>query len=384
MEKNNAAKGKRNPADEAGGSKKNDRNNINKFRKKRAARKLWLNLGILTLIVLVIVLVVVNWSRIIAPLKDAYSIDELKTLDVILTCQGGDYTSEVFPKLREAGWQGYWIDAASSLRMEDDAVIVLDPVNRKVIDQALDAGTRNYIGGNCTVSLMLMALGGLFDAGLVEWMSAMTYQAASGAGAQNMRELLKQMGAAHASVADDLANPASAILDIDRKVAETLRSEAFPTEHFGAPLGGSLIPWIDKELPNGQSREEWKAQAETNKILARFKNPIPVDGICVRVGAMRCHSQALTIKLNKDVPLTDIEGLISQHNPWVKLVPNHREVSVRELTPAAVTGTLSVPVGRLRKLNMGSQYLGAFTVGDQLLWGAAEPLRRMLRILLER
>lgn len=293
----------------------------------------------------------------IAPLKDAYSIDELKTLDVILTCQGGDYTSEVFPKLREAGWQGYWIDAASSLRMEDDAVIVLDPVNRKVIDQALDAGTRNYIGGNCTVSLMLMALGGLFDAGLVEWMSAMTYQAASGAGAQNMRELLKQMGAAHASVADDLANPASAILDIDRKVAETLRSEAFPTEHFGAPLGGSLIPWIDKELPNGQSREEWKAQAETNKILARFKNPIPVDGICVRVGAMRCHSQALTIKLNKDVPLTDIEGLISQHNPWVKLVPNHREVSVRELTPAAVTGTLSVPVGRLRKLNMGSQYL---------------------------
>ena len=320
----------------------------------------------------------------IAPLKDAYSIDELKTLDVILTCQGGDYTSEVFPKLREAGWQGYWIDAASSLRMEDDAVIVLDPVNRKVIDQALDAGTRNYIGGNCTVSLMLMALGGLFDAGLVEWMSAMTYQAASGAGAQNMRELLKQMGAAHTSVADDLANPASAILDIDRKVAETLRSEAFPTEHFGAPLGGSLIPWIDKELPNGQSREEWKAQAETNKILARFKNPIPVDGICVRVGAMRCHSQALTIKLNKDVPLTDIEGLISQHNPWVKLVPNHREVSVRELTPAAVTGTLSVPVGRLRKLNMGSQYLGAFTVGDQLLWGAAEPLRRMLRILLER
>ena len=320
----------------------------------------------------------------IAPLKDAYSIDELKTLDVILTCQGGDYTSEVFPKLREAGWQGYWIDAASSLRMEDDAVIVLDPVNRKVIDQALDAGTRNYIGGNCTVSLMLMALGGLFDAGLVEWMSAMTYQAASGAGAQNMRELLKQMGAAHASVADDQANPASAILDIDRKVAETLRSEAFPIEHFGAPLGGSLIPWIDKELPNGQSREEWKAQAETNKILARFKNPIPVDGICVRVGAMRCHSQALTIKLNKDVPLTDIEGLISQHNPWVKLVPNHREVSVRELTPAAVTGTLSVPVGRLRKLNMGSQYLGAFTVGDQLLWGAAEPLRRMLRILLER
>ncbi|KJK00366.1 aspartate-semialdehyde dehydrogenase [Pseudomonas sp. PDM23] len=320
----------------------------------------------------------------IAPLKDAYSIEELKTLDVILTCQGGDYTSEVFPKLREAGWQGYWIDAASSLRMQDDAVIVLDPVNRKVIDNSLDAGTKNYIGGNCTVSLMLMALGGLFEAGLVEWMSAMTYQAASGAGAQNMRELIKQMGAINASVADDLANPSSAILDIDRKVAEAIRSDAMPTENFGAPLAGSLIPWIDKELPNGQSREEWKGQAETNKILGRFKNPIPVDGICVRIGAMRCHSQALTIKLNKDVPIADIEGLISQHNPWVKLIPNQREISMRELTPAAVTGTLSVPVGRLRKLNMGTQYLGAFTVGDQLLWGAAEPLRRMLRILLER
>lgn len=320
----------------------------------------------------------------IAPLKDAYSIEELKTLDVILTCQGGDYTNEVFPKLREAGWNGYWIDAASSLRMQDDAVIVLDPVNRKVIDHSLDAGTKNYIGGNCTVSLMLMALGGLFEAGLVEWMSAMTYQAASGAGAQNMRELIKQMGATHGAVADDLANPASAILDIDRKVAETMRSEAFPAENFGVPLAGSLIPWIDKELPNGQSREEWKGQAETNKILGRFKSPIPVDGICVRIGSMRCHSQALTIKLNKDVPIADIEGLISQHNPWVKLVPNHREISMRELTPTAVTGTLSVPVGRLRKLNMGSQYLGAFTVGDQLLWGAAEPLRRMLRILLER
>ncbi|MCG8905795.1 MULTISPECIES: aspartate-semialdehyde dehydrogenase [unclassified Pseudomonas] len=320
----------------------------------------------------------------IAPLKDAYSIEELKTLDVILTCQGGDYTSEVFPKLREAGWQGYWIDAASSLRMQDDAVIVLDPVNRKVIDNSLDAGTKNYIGGNCTVSLMLMALGGLFEAGLVEWMSAMTYQAASGAGAQNMRELIKQMGAINASVADDLVNPSSAILDIDRKVAEAIRSDAMPTENFGAPLAGSLIPWIDKELPNGQSREEWKGQAETNKILGRFKNPIPVDGICVRIGAMRCHSQALTIKLNKDVPIADIEGLISQHNPWVKLIPNQREISMRELTPAAVTGTLSVPVGRLRKLNMGTQYLGAFTVGDQLLWGAAEPLRRMLRILLER
>ncbi|MDP3817169.1 aspartate-semialdehyde dehydrogenase [Pseudomonas sp.] len=320
----------------------------------------------------------------IAPLKDAYSIDELKSLDVILTCQGGDYTSEVFPKLREAGWQGYWIDAASTLRMADDAVIVLDPVNRKVIDQQLDAGTKNYIGGNCTVSLMLMALGGLYEAGLVEWMSAMTYQAASGAGAQNMRELIKQMGAINASVADELADPASAILDIDRKVAEAMRGESFPVDNFGVPLAGSLIPYIDKELPNGQSREEWKAQAETNKILGRFKSPIPVDGLCVRIGAMRCHSQALTIKLNKDVPLSDIEGLISQHNPWVKLVPNQREASIRELGPTAVTGTLSVPVGRLRKLNMGSQYLGAFTVGDQLLWGAAEPLRRMLRILLER
>ncbi|OHC13074.1 MAG: aspartate-semialdehyde dehydrogenase, partial [Pseudomonadales bacterium GWC1_66_9] len=313
----------------------------------------------------------------IAPLKDAYSIEDLKTLDAIITCQGGDYTSEVFPKLREAGWQGYWIDAASSLRMADDAVIVLDPVNRRVIDQSLDAGTKNYIGGNCTVSLMLMALGGLYEAGLVEWMNAMTYQAASGAGAQNMRELIRQMGTINAAVAAELADPASAILEIDRKVAETQRSAEFPVDHFGVPLAGSLIPYIDKELPNGQSREEWKGQAETNKILGRIKNPIPVDGICVRVGAMRCHSQALTIKLNKDVPIADIEGLISQHNPWVKLVPNHRDASMQELSPAAVTGTLTVPVGRLRKLNMGSQYLGAFTVGDQLLWGAAEPLRRM-------
>ncbi len=320
----------------------------------------------------------------IEPLKDAYNLDDLKGLDVILTCQGGDYTHEVFPKLRAAGWQGYWIDAASALRMQDDAVIVLDPVNRKVIDTKLDAGVTNFIGGNCTVSLMLMGLGGLFEAGLVEWMAAMTYQAASGAGAQNMRELIRQMGEINGSVAAELADPASAILEIDRKVAQTQRSAEFPTEHFGVPLAGSLIPYIDKELPNGQSREEWKGQAETNKILGRFKNPIPVDGLCVRIGAMRCHSQALTIKLNRDVPLADIEGFISQHNPWVKLVPNHREDSMRELSPTAVTGTLNVPVGRLRKLNMGSQYLGAFTVGDQLLWGAAEPLRRMLRILLER
>lgn len=321
----------------------------------------------------------------IAPLKDAYSIEELKTLDVILTCQGGDYTTEVFPKLREAGWQGYWIDAASTLRMADDAVIVLDPVNRGVIDDSLDAGVKNYIGGNCTVSLMLMALGGLYEAGLVEWMTAMTYQAASGAGAQNMRELIKQMGVIHNSVADEVANQSSAILEIDRKVAELQRSDDFPTDNFGVPLAGSLIPYIDKELPNGQSREEWKGQAETNKILGNTDGQIiPVDGLCVRIGAMRCHSQALTIKLKHDVPMAEIERLISQHNPWVKLVPNTREASMRDLSPTAVTGTLTVPVGRLRKLNMGPEYLGAFTVGDQLLWGAAEPLRRMLRILLER
>ncbi|MFB9885395.1 aspartate-semialdehyde dehydrogenase [Balneatrix alpica] len=319
----------------------------------------------------------------IPTLKDAYSIDELKTMDIIITCQGGDYTNDVFPRLRQAGWQGYWIDAASALRMADDSVIILDPVNKNVIKDALHQGVKNYVGGNCTVSLMLMALGGLFEKGLVEWMTAMTYQAASGAGAQNMRELLKQMGAANQHVAAELATPSSAILDIDRKVADLLRSDTYPTENFGVPLAGSLIPWIDKELESGQSKEEWKGQVETNKILGRSGNPIPVDGICVRIGAMRCHSQALTIKLNKDVPLADIEGLLAQHNDWVKVVPNHREVSMKELTPAAVTGTLSVPVGRLRKLNMGPQYLGAFTVGDQLLWGAAEPLRRMLRILLE-
>src|SRR5471032_1209551 len=318
------------------------------------------------------------------PLKDAKSIADLKRVDAIVTCQGGDYTNEIQPKLRAVGWDGFWIDAASALRMKNDAVIILDPVNMQVIKDALGRGVKNYIGGNCTVSLMLMALHGLFKEGLIEWMTAMTYQAASGAGAQNMRELIAQMGATHAAVADQLADPASAILDIDRRVAEAMRSDAYPTENFGVPLAGSLIPWIDKELPNGQSREEWKAQAETNKILGRFKSPIPVDGICVRIGAMRCHSQALTIKLNKDVPIADIEGLISQHNPWVKLVPNSREASIQELSPTKVTGTLNVPVGRLRKLNMGTQYLGAFTVGDQLLWGAAEPLRRMLRILLER
>ncbi len=317
-----------------------------------------------------------------SPLKDAKDIDALKALDIIISCQGGDYTTEVFPTLRAAGWTGHWIDAASSLRMKDDTVIILDPVNLDVIEASLAKGGRNWIGGNCTVSLMLMALGGLFKAGLVEWMTSMTYQAASGAGAQNMRELLVQMGEAHGAVKNLLDDPASAILDIDRKVAGVLRDEKFPTANFGVPLAGSLIPWIDKDLGNGQSREEWKGQAETNKILGRTAQPIPVDGLCVRVGAMRCHSQALTIKLVKDVPLDEINGILAAHNDWVKVVPNEREITLKELTPTAVTGTLGVPVGRLRKLSMGPQYLSAFTVGDQLLWGAAEPLRRMLRILL--
>jgi len=317
-------------------------------------------------------------------LKDAKSIAELKSLDTIITCQGGDYSNEIYPQLRAAGWKGYWIDAASALRMKDDAVIILDPVNRNVINDALARGVKDYIGGNCTVSLMLMGLGGLFAHGLVEWMSAMTYQAASGAGAQNMRELIQQMGAIHGAVANRLSEPTSAILEIDRTVAETLRSSALPTEHFGVPLAGSLIPWIDKQLENGQSKEEWKGQAETNKILGRSEQPIPIDGLCVRIGAMRCHSQALTIKLTHDVPLADIIDLIGTANEWVKVIPNERERSIRELTPAAVTGTLRIPVGRLRKLAMGPSYLTAFTCGDQLLWGAAEPLRRMLRILLEK
>jgi len=317
-----------------------------------------------------------------APLKDASSIADLERMDAIVTCQGGDYTNEIYPKLRAAGWNGYWIDAASALRMKDDAVIILDPVNMQVIKDALARGVRNYIGGNCTVSLMLMALHGLFKEGLVEWLTAMTYQAASGAGAQNMRELLAQMGAAHAAAGDLLADPASAILEIDRRVADMLRSDALPREHFGAALAGSLIPWIDKEMDNGQSREEWKGQAEGNKILGREHQPIPIDGLCVRIGAMRCHSQALTIKLTRDLPLAEIEAILASANDWVKVIPNTRAASMRELTPAAVTGSLSVPVGRLRKLNMGGKYLSAFTVGDQLLWGAAEPLRRMLRVLL--
>jgi len=320
----------------------------------------------------------------VPPLKDAKSVDELKAMDIIITCQGGDYTSEMFPKLRAAGWKGYWIDAASTLRMEKDAIIILDPVNMDVIKDGIQKGVKNYIGGNCTVSLMLIGLGGLFKAGLIEWMTSMTYQAASGAGANNMRELIKQMGVVHASVKDKLADPASAILDIDRTVAETIRGNDYPKEYFGAPLAGSLIPWIDKQLPSGQSKEEWKGQVETNKILGRDANPILIDGLCVRIGAMRCHSQALTIKLKKNVPLDEIHDMLAKANPWAKVVPNDRDVSMRELTPAAVTGTLSVPVGRLRKLTMGPEYLTAFTCGDQLLWGAAEPLRRMLRILIER
>ena len=319
----------------------------------------------------------------VPPLKDAKNIDELRKMDVLISCQGGDYTSAIIPKLRSSDWTGYWIDAASTLRMADDAVIILDPVNLDVIQDALKKGVKNYIGGNCTVSLMLMGLGGLFKHNLVEWMTSMTYQAASGAGAQNMRELLQQMGALHLATKDLLKDPSSAILDIDRVASGIMRDERFPTEHFGVPLAGSLIPWIDKDLGNGQSREEWKGMAETNKILGRSQNPIPVDGICVRIGTMRCHSQALTIKLNRDVPLNEIEALLAAANPWVKVIPNQREDTIKELTPASVSGTLSVPVGRLRKLPMGGHYLAAFTVGDQLLWGAAEPLRRMLRILIE-
>ena len=322
------------------------------------------------------------------PLQDASNIEALKACEIIITCQGGDYTKEVFPKLRAAGWNGHWIDAASSLRMADDAVIILDPVNMNVIKDSLAKGGKNWIGGNCTVSLMLMGLGGLFQNDLVEWATSMTYQAASGAGAQNMRELISQMGVIHDSVKDLLADPASAILDIDRKVAETIRSDSFPKKNFrNTPLAGSLIPWIDVPYENGQSKEEWKGGAECNKILGkpafRSAGSIPIDGLCVRIGAMRCHSQALTIKLKKDVPLDEISDMLAKANQWAKVVPNDREISERELTPAAVTGTLTVPVGRLHKMAMGTDYLAAFTCGDQLLWGAAEPLRRMLRILLD-
>ena len=323
-----------------------------------------------------------------APLLDANDVAAIAGLDAVISCQGGDYTKAMHPALRAAGFTGYWIDAASALRMKDDAVIILDPVNRDVIDAAYKTGVKNFIGGNCTVTLMMMALAGLFRHDLIEWMTCMTYQSASGAGAQNMRELLVQMGEAHMAARDLLQDPASAILDIDREVAGILRDPNFPKEHFGVPLAGSLIPWIDRDLGNGMSREEWKGGAETNKILGRLpgsgKSPIPVDSICVRVGAMRCHSQALTIKLRRDVPLAEIEAMIAAGNEWVRVVPNTSEESVRRLTPAAVTGTLEIPIGRLRKLAMGGEYLGAFTVGDQLLWGAAEPLRRMVRILVGR
>jgi aspartate-semialdehyde dehydrogenase len=322
-------------------------------------------------------------------LQDAYDIAALERCDIVITAQGGDYTTEVFPKLRAAGWNGHWIDAASTLRMQDNAVIVLDPVNMPVIQDALAKGNRDWIGGNCTVSCMLMGVGALYKAGLVEWMSTQTYQAASGGGAQHMRELLTQYGALHAEVRALLDDPKSAILEIDRLVAAKQRAlTADETKNFGVPLGGSLIPWIDRDLGNGMTKEEWKGMAETNKILGRgdgFGTPaVPVDGFCVRVGAMRCHSQALTFKLKKDVPLPDIEAMIAADNEWVKVVPNNREATLRDLTPVAVTGTMTIPVGRLRKLAMGPEYLGAFTIGDQLLWGAAEPLRRMLRILLDK
>ncbi len=317
-------------------------------------------------------------------LKDANDIEALKQMDAIVSCQGGDYTKAVYKPLRKAGWTGYWIDAASSLRMDNNAVIVLDPVNRNVIDDALDKGIKTFAGGNCTVSLMLMGLGGLFKADLIEWMTSMTYQAASGGGARHMRELITQMGLIRDEVAGELADPASAILDIDKKVADKIASGTLPSDNFGVPLAGSLIPWIDVKLDNGQSKEEWKGYVETNKILGRSDNPIAIDGTCVRIGAMRCHSQAFTIKLKQNVPLDEIEQMIAEANDWVKVIPNERDISAAELTPVNVTGTLDIPVGRLRKMNIGEDYLNAFSVGDQLLWGAAEPLRRMLRIVIAR
>jgi len=321
-------------------------------------------------------------GKTVPAVKDANDVTALAAMDVLISCQGGEYTADIHPRLRKAGWTGYWIDAARHLRMAEDAVIILDPVNRPVIDRALDRGLKDFIGGNCTVSLMLMAMDGLFRADLIDWMTSMTYQAASGGGAKHMRELVSQMGLAHASVADLLADPASSILDIDRELITTQRGPDFPVQNFeGFPLAGSLLPWIDADLGNGQSREEWKAEAEGNKILGRTSTPIAIDGICVRVGSMRCHSQALTVKLRRDVPLAEIEGMLADANDWVKVVPNEKKVTLRDLTPTAVTGTLTVPVGRLKKLSMGGEYLQAFTVGDQLLWGAAEPLRRMMRII---
>ena len=317
------------------------------------------------------------------PLLDASDVSELSKMDIIVTCQGGDYTKAVYPKLREAGWDGYWIDAASALRMSDDSIIVLDPVNKDVITQGLEQGVKTFVGGNCTVSLMLLALGGLFEKDLIEWVSPMTYQAASGAGARNMKELISQMGAIHSSVAQQLDNPSSAILEIDKIVSEKMASSDLPQDQFGVPLAGSLIPWIDVPMPSGQSKEEWKAQVEANKILGSTQQPVPIDGLCVRIGAMRCHSQAMTIKLREDISVEKIEEILASHNEWVKVIPNERDITSTDLTPVKVTGTLSIPVGRIRKLAMGPKYISAFTVGDQLLWGAAEPLRRMLRIIVD-
>jgi aspartate-semialdehyde dehydrogenase len=314
--------------------------------------------------------------------QDANDIAALAKLPLLISAQGGDYTQAIHPRLRAAGWKGYWIDAASTLRMEKNAVIVLDPVNLPVMQSAQQQGIRDFIGGNCTVSLMLMAVAGLMRADLVEWITAMTYQSASGAGAQNMRELLEQMGALHAAVAPQLKNPASGILEIDRSVSNAMLDARFPQAHFGVPLAGSLIPWIDKDLGNGQSKEEWKASAEANKILGTESKPVPVEGICVRIGAMRCHSQALTIKLKRDLPLPEIEQLLASGNDWVRVIPNNKESSIKALSPAAVSGTMEIPIGRIRKLAMGGDYLSAFTVGDQLLWGAAEPLRRTMNFLL--
>ena len=322
-------------------------------------------------------------GRDIPALEDATDLESLESMDAIVTCQGGDYTNQVYADLRNSGWKGYWIDAASTLRMQDHTVIVLDPVNRSVIDSALAEGKKDFIGGNCTVSLMMLGMAGLFEHNLIDWVSVMTYQAASGGGARHMRELISQMGSIYSSVATLLDDPGSAILEIDHKVTQQLQSSDYPSDQFGVPLAGSLIPWIDSQLDNGQSKEEWKGGVEANKILGNTDNNIPIDGICVRIGAMRSHSQALTVKLKRDVPMDEIQQMLAESNEWVKVLPNDKEISMQQLSPAAVTGTLDIPVGRLRKMNMGKEYLAAFTVGDQLLWGAAEPLRRMLNILQE-
>ncbi len=319
----------------------------------------------------------------IPTLVDAANLEALSEMDIVVSCQGGGYTKAVHGKLRQKGWSGYWIDAASTLRIQKDSIIVLDPVNRDVIDKGLEAGIKDYVGGNCTVSLMLMALGGLFQRDLIEWLTSMTYQAASGAGAKNMKELVSQMRIIGKNASDFIDDPDTAILDLDTNVIQTIRSDSFPVDNWSVPLAASLIPWIDSPMENGQTREEWKGFVETNKILGRSSNPVPIDGQCVRIGAMRCHSQAFTIKLRKDVPVDEIQDILSTSNKWVKVIPNTKEDSSRELTPAAATGTLTVPIGRIRKMNLGDNFLTAFSVGDQLLWGAAEPIRRILKIILE-